>query len=166
MFEAFGVVAFKGKKGKEIFFRWSQGRLELVRSKCCGMHHTTAKHMHNSLGSDQFLYKFDNYIWFLTIWHLWHNDFSSQMTSDCQRRIREWVRNTLRCFSMIFSPSILHATPLAWMTISISLSLSTHCFSHQNKNVRRLSTTVERSLRYSFYFKLQKPCILIEGRET
>ena len=42
------------------------------------------------------------------------NDFNSSMTSDRQRKIREWARNTLRPFSIVFSPPSCPKSLLAW----------------------------------------------------
>ena len=98
------------------------------------------------------------------------NDCNSSMTSDRQIKIREWARNTPRRFSIVFSASIRLEIPvdlkLSWTTISISFSLSTRRFSHQNKNVRTLYTTVECSFGYiSCNFELQQTRILAKGRE-
>ena len=54
----------------------------------------------------------------------------------------------------MFSPSILPEIPadleLSWTTMSICFSLSTMPFSHQNKNVPTLYTSVECTLGYFF----------------
>ena len=39
-------------------------------------------------------------------------DFNGQITSDRQKRIREWAGNTVRRFSIVFSPSILREIPV------------------------------------------------------
>ena len=72
------------------------------------------------------------------------------ITLDRQKRIREWAGNTVRRFSIIFSPSILGEIPV-YLDDSLGLEwLPRGAYSHQNKDVRRLYTSVEFSLGYFF----------------
>ena len=101
-----------------------------------------------------FLESTGNFFLYLITSHPWRNDFNSSMTSG-QRKICELEHGTVPSdISPPFSPSILPEIPvdfeLSWTTISICFSLSTWHFSHQNKNVPTLYTSVECSLGYFF----------------
>ena len=104
-------MAFKGKKEKEKRGFAVSPTIDLYLSPPTLTACTIPLHHICMSAFLEINFIFTNYFQCQTIWP-WHNNFNNQMTSDHQRRIHKRARNTLRHFSIIFSPSILHKIPV------------------------------------------------------